>query len=340
MRQSISAAHRGVQGSVPRITVYRSAQEMEKLRPLWKFIQERRPGTIFQEFDWNLLAARAFQGREAPFVVCVEGSYGAAIVPAVQRSDPDEFRLLGEELFDYRGFLWMGDKEILRTALARLGQEQRPLEIIAVRECDLPAAQKEAAPEEFAAIPFSAAPCVTCKDISADEFASAHHRLGRNLRRLQRLGFEARIHTAENLELLRTIYEKKAGQDPASLFHDPRRVEFLARAARLQPQRCEVFTLECGSDLAAALVTFRDGAARRFYTGWFDPSLAKHSPALSLIYEATRRSLNDGLDCDYMTGEQPYKLRIATGSMPLYRLRATRGQLSAMDDKSALRMAG
>jgi CelD/BcsL family acetyltransferase involved in cellulose biosynthesis len=51
---------------------------------------------------------------------------------------------------------------------------------------------------------------------------------------------------------------------------------------------------------------------------------------LSLIYEVTRRSLEDGLDCDYMTGEQPYKRRLATSSVPLYRLRATAAELGAL----------
>lgn len=80
--------------------------------------------------------------------------------------------------------------------------------------------------------------------------------------------------------------------------------------------------------MAAALVTLRDGNTRRFYTGWFDPALQKHSPALALIYEMTRESLAAGMDCDYMTGEQPYKLHLATRSTPLYRLHATPEQLA------------
>jgi CelD/BcsL family acetyltransferase involved in cellulose biosynthesis len=47
-----------------------------------------------------------------------------------------------------------------------------------------------------------------------------------------------------------------------------------------------------------------------------------------LIYEVTRQSLGEGLDCDYMTGEQPYKLRLATSSVPLYRVQATADQLA------------
>ena len=53
----------------------------------------------------------------------------------------------------------------------------------------------------------------------------------------------------------------------------------------------------------------------------------------------TRRSLADGLDCDYMTGEQPYKLRLATRSTPLYRLCATPEQLADLSSME-MRAAG
>jgi len=76
-------------------------------------------------------------------------------------------------------------------------------------------------------------------------------------------------------------------------------------------------------------VTLRDGACRRFYTGWFGTECEKHSPALSLIYEITRQSLAEGLDCDYMTGEQGYKMRLATDLVKLFRVRATAAELAA-----------
>jgi hypothetical protein len=43
-----------------------------------------------------------------------------------------------------------------------------------------------------------------------------------------------------------------------------------------------------------------------------------------------------------MTGEQPYKLRLATGAMPLYRLQATPAQLAALSEDAnvELRMVG
>ena len=84
----------------------------------------------------------------------------------------------------------------------------------------------------------------------------------------------------------------------------------------------------------AAVVTLLDRGCRRFYTGWFAPEYEKHSPALALIYEITLQSLAAGLDCDYMTGEQPYKMRLATSSVPLYRVRATPQQLAAMAEST------
>jgi len=40
--------------------------------------------------------------------------------------------------------------------------------------------------------------------------------------------------------------------------------------------------------------------------------------------------LADGLDCDYMTGEQSYKMRLATNSVAVYRALATSEYLAAI----------
>lgn len=47
-------------------------------------------------------------------------------------------------------------------------------------------------------------------------------------------------------------------------------------------------------------------------------------------FEITRESLADGLDCDYMTREQLYKMRLATNSVPLYRAQATAEELAVV----------
>lgn len=313
---------------MPQITIAKSAHDMADLRPLWESLG--RHGTIFQNFHWNLLAFTMFAGREEPFVVCARASYGVAIVPAAVRHSDSSLRLLGEELFDYRSFLHTGDQQVLACALAQLAVLQRPLEVVAVRDQERPAAAGG-----LPLFPFSAAPAVRGADSTADQFAGAHLRLARNLRRLARLGFELKAYPGNNPPLLRAIYRHKAGQTPGSLFHDALRIQFLVNAALLHPSTFEIFTLESGPRLGAALVTLLDAGWRRFYTGWFDPELEEFSPAAALIFEVTRRSLAAGLDCDYMTGEQPYKLRLATRSIPLYRLLATSQELAALSAATA-----
>src|SRR5215469_9104125 len=119
-----------------RIRTYTSPQELEQLRPVWESIRRKGEGTIFQDFDWNQLAARKFRHSEPPFVVSALASYGVAIVPAVLRRRDNSLRLLGEELFDYRSFLHDGDEEVLRHALAALAQAGAQFELVALRECD------------------------------------------------------------------------------------------------------------------------------------------------------------------------------------------------------------
>jgi hypothetical protein len=297
---------------------------------LWELLYSPGEGTAFQNFDWNLLAAQQFSDREEPFVVSAETSYGAAIVPAVRRLRNGSLSLLGEELFDYRGFLHHGDEDVLRMALAASAEAGAAMEVVAVRECECNAVVRE-----LELLPFTAAPGVNRTDISAEEFGSRHNRLGRNLRRFQHQGFELKLHHGDSSALVRSIYQSKAEHDPVSLFHDPARIEFMVEAARLQGNQCEIFTLESSAELAAALVTFRDDQVRRFYTCYFSVAHAKLSPAMTLIQEVTRRSLADNLDCDYMTGEQGYKLRLATSSVPLYRLKATPERLACLVSSEA-----
>jgi hypothetical protein len=47
-----------------------------------------------------------------------------------------------------------------------------------------------------------------------------------------------------------------------------------------------------------------------------------------MIFDVTRESLAEGLDVDFMTGEYPYKNRLATAMVPLFRVQATAGQMA------------
>lgn len=309
------------------LQILRSARDMFKIRPLWERLASREHTTLFQSFELNWLAAHLFAEREAPFIVHARASYGEAIIPAVIRESNGvaSIRLLGEELFDYRNFLYEGDDEVLRSALIVLADLRQSLDITAFRQSDT-----NALPPELTLSFFTMAPGIRRRQLSGEAFAQMHLRLARSLRRMQRLGFDLRLYDGSHSSLMRTIYRRKAEQEEKSLFRDPLRVEFMVQAGLLQPQMFQIFTLERGSDLGAALVTLVDSGVLRFYTCWFGPELAQHSPALSLIYEATRLSLDAGMDCDYMTGEQPYKLRLATCSVPLLKLHATHQQLASL----------
>ncbi|MFB3917667.1 MAG: GNAT family N-acetyltransferase [Terriglobales bacterium] len=298
--------------------IARSAAEMDRISPVWERLYTGADATMFQSFEWNRLAAAQFAQREAPYVVCVESDSGAAVVPAAVASDHLTF--LGELLFDYRGVLAAGDPEILKYAWATLAALRLPLHMTALRGESSCGLYRGLEPEFFVN-----APGVRMTDISAEKFASQHTRLGRYRRRLERQGIHVRRYNGMATSVIASIYGQKAEQfaGPDNIFADVKRIEFITRAAAMQPERCDVFTLESLGATVAGLITFRDGGVRRFYTVYFDPAFARSSPGTVLIYEATRQSLAAGLDCDYMTGEQPHKTRFATHKVPLFKVQAS-----------------
>jgi CelD/BcsL family acetyltransferase involved in cellulose biosynthesis len=303
---------------------------MDCLGPTWRSLYIRQDCTFFQSFEWNRLAARAFVATEEPYVVMVSSDSGAAIVPAAIADNGTRIVLLGETLFDYRDVLTGGDDDPLRGAWGELAKLElaklelakpgSPMSVTAVRNSALPHWHG------LGVIPFTRAPQVRRAESSAEEFEARHRRLGRLFRRCERAGVKVGHCDGRESKFLRWIYEQKALQLAGkrnNLFASERRIEFLVAAAAMSPRRCEIFTFESGSKVVAALVTFRDRKVRRFYTTYYDQDWAHHSPGQLLTYEVTRRSLASGLDCDYMTGEQQHKTRLATSSVPLYRVEAT-----------------
>jgi CelD/BcsL family acetyltransferase involved in cellulose biosynthesis len=307
-----------------RITIVRSAGGMELLRGAWQQLYLDGRYSIFQSPDWNLLAARAFSSRAAPMVIHAEGEGGAAIIPACVTNGGISF--LGETLFDYRDVLAAGGGQVLRRAWRQVAAAQKAFSLSALHG---ERARAKWTGLGFAPTPFCAAPAVHRGDVSADEFAARHTRSGRLLRRLARAGVDFRTHNGSEAALVRHLYELKAqqlGVVPENLFADRERIDFLVAAAALD-RACEIFTLETAGTLVAGLVTFRERQARRFYTVYYDRAWAHHSPGIALLYEVSRRSLEQGLDCDYMTGEQAHKTRFATHLAPLYRVEAQSADL-------------
>ena len=307
-----------------RVTIARSVAEVEKLRPLWERALHASPATIFQDFDWNLLALETFPDQ-APRFVAVETDSSVAVLPLIIQDDA--LTLAGSPLFDYRDAVCSGDPSALEAALESAASFGLSLSITGVRGRKAAARWSLLSPQGW-----SAAPSVSRQLISPEMFAAKHARSRRALRRLSDLGAQVRKVRA-TADFVERIYREKA-KEPAgwgtNVFRDERCIEFMRAVVAVPNTRCELFSLEVGNQPIAALVTFVDRGVRRFYTTWMDAGWSQHSPGIALLFEATRLTLEEGLDCDYMTGEQPYKLRFATGSESLYQIEASVGQLSAL----------
>ena len=289
--------------------------ELSRVRPLWEELYRRDGGTMFQSFVWNETAARVFASREAMRIVVVDGAV-AAIVPACMKPIGNVC-LIGESLFDYRDVL-CSDPELLPRAWEVLAGWQRNFDVTALRS------HKHWG--GFRLEPFAKAPAILHDGVTAEQFLSSQRRLGRHSRRLRKHGLSLHRHSGANRALIETIYQRK-GNEAVNLFNDRLRRDFMAEICSRPESRCEVFTYETAGELVAALVTFRDDSVRRFYTTYFDERWASLSPGQLLLFEVAADALAEGLDCDFMTGEYPYKMRLATDSVQLYRANATPEQL-------------
>lgn len=303
-----------------RLKVARTVAEIERLSGVWDSLLSPDL-TLFQSYRWNHLAAQVFGDREAPHFLYCEDDNGRAIIPAVLDLAAKSIGFAGECLFDYRDYLAQGDLQPLRHAWRELAKLKSPLKVTAIRR---PRA------EGWGALPktsYSRAPRLSTAGITPEQFTHMHSRAFSRLRRLQRMGLMIEQHCGD-AAVVRRIYEARARQSSAAeLFCDSKRVEFMAAICALEGSRCEVFTLAHGSTLAAAVVTFRDGEYRRFYTTYYDHAWARYSPGISLLFEIARRSLEQGLTFDFMTGEQSYKMRIAQQAEDLFQVNASADDL-------------
>ena len=296
---------------------------MEKLKSKWQALQAVGSATLFQSFEWNLLAARIFKDREEPFVVYAETDSGAALIPGSIRIRDRALTLLGEELFDYRDYLHAGAPAVAQEAWRELQKLKLPFSAKAVR---LDARLWESSLTKQS---FTSAPQLT--GVSAAAFVSAHVRSASRVRRILRKGVHLRClpGNTPGLEkgglakgrLAKWVYAQKARGHAQSLFRDPLRLEFLEEVCK--GEDCEIFLLEAEVNPIAAMVTFRDGGVRRFYTTWFDPAWQQYSPGIALLYQVSEQTLAEGAGCDYLTGDQPYKMRFANAAVPLFTIESS-----------------
>jgi CelD/BcsL family acetyltransferase involved in cellulose biosynthesis len=298
------------------LRVARDVAEIERLGSSWDSLITREL-TLFQSHRWNRLAANIFVKREEPYFIFAENDNGVAILPAVIQQQSRTISFAGECLFDYRDYLAAGDSAPLSAAWQKLASLNLPMSITAVvRSHDR---VWRHLPKHF----FTRAPRLYQSELTSEQFVRRHPRAFSRLRKLERMGLRISQYSGDS-PIVSEIYRLRRVQSTASgLFHDPLRGEFMVAVCGVEGSKCEVFALEHGSTLAAALVTFRDAGWRRCYTIFYDYRWARFSPGVSLLFEVARRSLEQGINLDLMTGDQPYKKRVAPGTQELFKVSAS-----------------
>jgi CelD/BcsL family acetyltransferase involved in cellulose biosynthesis len=220
-----------------------------------------------------------------------------------------------------------GEPKVLEEAWRELARVGLNLEVTALRDQPIRARWQSLQPREFCN-----APTTRRCDITAEEFAAAHWKSAKASRRLARKGFRLMRQEDGRARIAEWVYRRKSewSGESENLFLDKPRQDFMLHIVCEGICDCTVWRY-CNSegDIAAALVTFQHGSFRHFYTIHHDPRWERFSPGQVLIFDVTRESLAEGLDVDFMTGEYPYKNRLATAMVPLFRVAATPGQMAS-----------
>ncbi len=308
-----------------KVEVVRGAHGLDRLKARWEWLEKQGDHTLFQSYELNRRAAEWFAARETPHVVVAESNSGMAIIPAVRRER--ELAFLGEALFDYRDVLSAGEPYALEHAWRELAKSGVPLEVTALRG--------EAARERWQSLEpkgFCNAPATRACDITAGEFGAAHHKAAKASRHLRRSGLELVRHDRELGRVAEWVYRRKAEWRGTSenLFWDQQRQNFMLSIVSDGLCGCEVWCYESeDGEIAAALVSFRQGRTRHFYTIHHDRRWERLSPGQVMLFDVVKRSLEEGLEVDFMTGEYPYKNRLATAMVPLFRVAATASQMAS-----------
>jgi hypothetical protein len=248
-----------------------------------------------------------------------------AIIPAVRRGR--ELGLIGETLFDYRDVLSAGDPQVLEAAWRELARLGLPLEVTALRGQKVRRSWQSLEPTEFCN-----APTTRRRDLTSEQFVAAHWKAAKASRRLAHNGFRLVRQEDELRPIAEWVYRRKAewSGNSENLFRDQQRQDLMIHIVCSGAAHCTTWSyLTDDDDIAAALVTFQKGSIRHFYTIHHDHRWEKFSPGQVLIFDVTRESLAEGLDVDFMTGEYPYKNRLATGMVPLFRVAVGAGQLAS-----------
>lgn len=84
-----------------------------------------------------------------------------------------------------------------------------------------------------------------------------------------------------------------------------------------EPATAELWSLVRGSATVSVLLAWTTPCARFAYTIAYERQAASLSPGMLLLYAVVCRSMDERRDFNFLTGEQAFKLRLATGRDPL-----------------------
>lgn len=106
-------------------------------------------------------------------------------------------------------------------------------------------------------------------------------------------------------------------------------VRWLQAMVAHEPTMTELWQLHRGDETIAGLLSWRSTPVRYAYTISYRRDAAAMSPGILLLYGILCDSVAEGLQFDFLTGEQPFKLRFADARRRLLRLRKRRPEVLA-----------
>jgi len=266
--------------------------------------------TVFQGFTFARHWAACFADQTEMRVGWSENP--AAVVPLVRRGGM--WSLIGEGLFDYQDVIGRPGTE---AALWTREQTDGHLQVTGVPEGT--GQHKFWQQSGMEARQFSCAPTRVAG--AESELPQEHPR---QQRRWQAAG--AQLEKVEGrggrLRHLDWLLEHKAQGLAAQAREnvlDAGARRWLGAMVESELDLAELWSLRRAGETLAGILCWRSAAVRYAYTIAYDARFAALSPGVLALYALLRQTMREGRGFNFLTGEQEFKLRFATGRETLLR---------------------
>lgn len=237
----------------------------------------------------------------------------------------DRLTLVGQGLFDYLDLLGEADDEAQQELAARVlaDPDWRFLEVGGLRRPSRFEAFWRALGAGWEAE--AAAPRLRAMPVEA--WRTAHARWAQRWRRAQAHGLTVkRVAAAERPGWRAWIEARKtralAAAGATTVLGAPE-WQWLERMLTAEVAAVELWLLQRGEEPLAALVSWLDTGPPRIrhgYTICYEECAGALSPGILLLFAVVERTLAEGGEFDFLTGEQPFKLQFANDRQPRWRV--------------------